>query len=321
LVIFLVQTEDAGLLDFYHRSREAQGDRITHDQAESMKGFASLNARGSAMVPTWFTQPRPGKMNYYMTMSDGDPDEGVSASRIELDVFRSPAFDWTPEAEARELGSRKKAFDEKRFVRLLPSSRLRVTVPLNHPLAEPDRLRDWALGFSLVQNGAVFSAYAGYALNYYQQAARSNLYGPTEKLLASTCLRHPGFDWDGCGELPRIVRFVPDPLGFVLLVKRAAWLTMVCDKTLALLGGRDQVRDRLRDEPAIVVRDLDRGLVIQAGPAPEVGDVGRRDFVPVLRRVAHELRPVRIERIGGLGGGFMEDATNDWLNAFDKAYD
>jgi hypothetical protein len=223
--------------------------------------------------------------------------------------------------EAQELDERKKALDEKSFVRPLPASRLRVTLPLDHALAEPGRLRDWALGFSLVRSGPVFSAYAGYALNYYKQAVESDLYGPAQKLLASACLRHPGFDWDGGGLLPRILRFAPDPPCFLPLVKRAAWLNLLCDRTIRLLGGRDQVRSRLRDEPGIVVADLDHGLAIQAGPAPEIGDVGRHEFMPLLRRVARELRPVRVEDIAGLGGGFMRRATNDWLNAFDKTYD
>lgn len=320
-VVFLNETDDAGLLDFYHRCREALGDRITHYQAASMKAFSRLDARGNAMVPTWFSQPRRGKVDYYMTMSEGDPNEEVGASRIELDVFRRPASEWTPEGEAKELAKREKAFDNKRFIPPLLASRLRVTLPIDHLLAEPDRLREWALCFEIIRTGSVFSAYVSYALNYYQQAAQWNLYAPAEQLLASTCLQHPGFDWDGGGLIPRVLRFQPSPPSFLPLVKRAAWLNVICDKTVTFLGGRDSMRSRLRDEPAISVHDLQHGVAIQAGPTPQVGDLGHRDFVPLVRRVAGDLRPVRVREIDGLGGGFMKDATNDWLSAFDKTYD
>ena len=312
------QAGDAGLRDFYHRSREALGERITHYQAESMKRFAPVNARSNAMVPTWLAQPLRGKTNYYMIMSDGDPDEAVTASRIELHIDRRV---WGPEEQTRELDKRKRAFDAKRFVPLAPVSELHVTLPLDHPLAEPARLREWILGFSVLQDIPAFSAYAGYALNYYNQAAISNLHGPAERLLASACLRHPGFDWNGGAVLPRVMRFMPEPPGYMPLVKRAAWLNLICDRTLALLGGRDGLRKRFANEPAIGIQDLPHGLAIQAGTAPEIGDVGHRDFVPLLRRVASEIRPVRVEAIGSAGRGFREEATNDWLNAFDKAYD
>ncbi len=223
--------------------------------------------------------------------------------------------------EAREIGKRKKAFDERRFVPPLVASRLRVTLPLDHPLADPARLRAWALGFAVVREGAVLSAYAGYALNPYQQAARTTLYAPAQRMLAAASLRHPGLDWDGGGILPRMLRFLPDPPSFLPLVKRASWLNLICDKTVAFLGGRAALRARLADDPEVEVHDLPHVLALQAGPAPQIGDVGRRDFVPVYRRVAQALRRVRVAEIDGLGGGFMADATNDWLDAFDKTYD
>jgi hypothetical protein len=81
VVLYLGRTNDAGLLDFYHHSRELLGGRLTHYQAEGMKGFRKLNERGEAMVPTWFTNPRKGKNDYYMLMAQDDPNERASASR------------------------------------------------------------------------------------------------------------------------------------------------------------------------------------------------------------------------------------------------
>ena len=318
-VAFFDLTDDSEILDFYERCREALGERLTHYQAESMKGCSPLNARADAMVRTWFKQPRPGKLNYFMQMDGGDPDQGVSASRLELHVYRRPAGEWTAEVAARELGKRRKAFDAGRFVPPQIASKLRVTLPCDHPLAAPEPFRRWALGFACVRTGNLASAYGGYAVNFYGQAARSSLYGPTQPLLASLCQRHPGFDWDGGGLLPKMLRFRPSPEEFLPLIKRVSWLNLLCDKTVAALGGRDAVRAALSGAESVT--DLPRGLCVAAGSSPQVGDVGHRDFVPAYRRVARALRPVRIDEIDGLGAGFMARATNEWLDAFDKTYD
>jgi hypothetical protein len=260
-------------------------------------------------------------VDYYMQMTEGDPDEGVTASRIELSIYRRPAAEWTPEVEAKEVAKRQKAIEEKRWIVPRVASMLRVTLPLDHPLAEPERLRAWVLEFQLVKTWPVFSGQAGYALNFYRQAARSSLYGPTQQLLASLCQRYPGFDWDGGGVQPRILRYQPELRGFLPLLKRVNWLNLVCDKTIGFLGGRDSLRARLQGEQPITVQDHEHGLAIQAGPIPQIGDLGHRDFVPAYRQVARVLRPVRIDDMDGLGGGFMVGATNEWLNAFDKNYD
>jgi hypothetical protein len=319
-VLYLDLTDDAGLLDYYHRCRAALGDRITHYQAESMKGFARLNARGEAMVPTWFTQPRKGKVDYYMEMSEGDANEGVTASRIELSIYRRPAAEWSPEVEGLEVARWQQALREKRWLAPRVASMLRVTLPLDHHLAAPARLRDWVLDFQLVKAWPVFSGQVGYALNFYRQAARSSLYRPTQTLLASLCQRYPGFDWDGGGVQPRILRFQPEVPGFLPLLKRVSWLNLVCNKTMGFLGGRENLPVRLRGEQPVTVHDQEHGLAIQAGPDPQVGDLGQRDFIPAYRQVARVVRPVRIDDIDGLGAGFMGVATNEWLNAFDKDY-
>ena len=153
-VLFSDTTDDAGILDFYNRAREALGSPITHYQAESMNGFKRLNARGESMVPTWFTKPREGKPNYYITLCENDPDESVTASRIELSIFRRPAEQVTPEVKAQW----KVMYEERKSRIPHPGSQLRVTLPLDHPLAQPNEIREWILGFSLVRSGSDWSS-------------------------------------------------------------------------------------------------------------------------------------------------------------------
>jgi hypothetical protein len=113
-----------------------------------------------------------------------------------------------------------------------------VTLPLDHPLAESIAFRDWVRGFRFMRERPGFSAYAGYAVNHFSNAVRAELHYPAHDLLESTCLRYPGFDSDGGGILPRMLRYDPALPGFLPLVKRANWLNVVCDTTLSALGGR-----------------------------------------------------------------------------------
>jgi hypothetical protein len=312
--LFLNLTDDGGLIDFYDRCREALGDRITHYQAQSMNAFRLLDKRGNAKVHTWFTNPQR-VANYYLYMSEGDWNEQATASRIQLDVVRRSPDDWAA-IEAREVALRQKAVDENRWVPPLLASRLRVTLPLDHPLAAPDRFAAWVLGFQLVRAWPFASGYAGYALNFYGQAALQ-LYQPAQRFLAEACSKFPGFDWDGGGLIPRILRYRPESRGFLPLVKRANCLNLVSGDAVEALGGPEHVRERLQSDASIRVTAMQGGLAVQAGDAPQIGD-GERDALRAYRNVARVLRPVRIEEIDGLGASFMAKATNEWLNALDR---
>ena len=81
------------------------------------------------------------------------------------------------------------------------------------------------------------------------------------------------------------------------------------------------MRARLVSNGSISVSDLEHGLVIQAGAAPQIGDVGHHDFVPDYRHVESALRPARIDEMDAFGGQFREDRTNEWLNAFVREYE
>ena len=315
-VLFLDRTDDAGILDFYQRARAALGSSITHYLAESMKGYKRLDARGESMVPTWFTRPREGKLAYYMTMADNDPNKIVTASTIEISIFRRPVHEVTPKLRAQW----KVTYEEQKSKLPYPGSQLRVSVPLDHPLADPAAIRDWILDFSLVKNGADFTGHCGYALNHYLQPIDRDLYDPAKKALASFVLRYPGLGFNGGGIQSRILRYEPKLSEFVPLIERANWLNLVCDKTLDLIGGRSHVRTLLGDDLPKSMHEVAHGVAIQAGLSPQVGDLGHRDFVEPYRRVAKVLRPIRIDEIPGMGGWFMQTETNEWLNALDKEY-
>ena len=138
VVLLLDTTSDHGVLDFYQRSRELLGERITHYQAGSMKGFSKLTQRAESMVPTWFTAPAKGKIDYYMALAEQDPNLQTTASTIHLNVFRRPAEEITEKTRKEWVST----YEKNKRQALRVASMLRLTLPLNHPLAEPEKLTE-----------------------------------------------------------------------------------------------------------------------------------------------------------------------------------
>jgi hypothetical protein len=225
-------------------------------------------------------------------------------------------------AEAEQQLAKMRALQESgRRLPFYPTSDLRLTLPLDHPLAEPARLRDWVLEFELLESTTGFSGFAGYALNYMDLVTDSDHKQLSLQSLASLCRRYPGFGMSDGSAQSKIFRYRPDPGDILPRIKRANWLTLLCDRTVDAVGGADSLRAALGNGLPIQMDRLPHGLWIQAGAAPQHGDLAQRDFIPAYRRVARALHGVRIEEIDTLGKEFMSTAANEWLNAFDVEYD
>lgn len=94
---------------------------------------------------------------------------------------------------------------------------------------------------------------------------------------------------------PLAMRFlgldIPDPPAKSEVVRTVNWMTFVCDQLLDKAGGASKLQRELTDP--IVWHRIRDGWVIQAGPDPVAGDVNQGDNVPLYRRVARALRPIR----------------------------
>ncbi len=76
-----------------------------------------------------------------------------------------------------------------------------------------------------------------------------------------------------------------------------SWLTLVGEPALERLGGRDALKAQLSEHDALTVHETKYGLVVRAGPQPELGDVNKGRDVPNYRAVYQALRAV-IEPVG-----------------------
>ena len=101
-------------------------------------------------------------------------------------------------------------------------------------------------------------------------------------------------------------------------IKTVNWLTLVGDRLLKKIGGRDGLREKLLTD--IPVHDLDHGVIIQAGPKPTLGDVNAGDDISYYRRVSRVLEPIRVppealRRFSVVGG---RNNTRRWMARFDN---
>ncbi|MCC6555972.1 MAG: DUF3396 domain-containing protein [Polyangiaceae bacterium] len=107
-------------------------------------------------------------------------------------------------------------------------------------------------------------------------------------------------------------------------IKGGNWLTALSDRYVGELGGADRVEADLKalDERFLVHR-YDGGVLIQAGPRPELGDA-QRDAWPVLYvKLAKYLKPLRVTRHGAFQSEYRRPAFDRderslaWLRRFD----
>jgi len=73
-------------------------------------------------------------------------------------------------------------------------------------------------------------------------------------------------------------------------IKSVNWLTILSEELVERVGGRKSLRRKLSTD--IVFHELPKTLVLQAGPAPKMGDVNGVDELQLYREVAQTLKPI-----------------------------
>ena len=310
--LYIDVTEPKEVQDFYDRFMGVFGKSLTHYIAESMGRPSPLTKRALTIVPTWTKRPRGGK-DYFIKMMGGH-DLGVDPTLLEFDLRWMP-----PRAPEQEKKDHDYYVDViRRLGRIMtgvPCTSLRLTMPVDHELAQGAKLAEWVLGFEALKGPNVITGEVGYSIN----VDYGLMCGPIEKKMAALCSRYPGCDWFGT-QGRWLQRWENKLDGLLPLVKRAAWMTIVNEKTVAFLGGVVKLREAFADAPEVVLHELPHGVAIQAGPEPRMGSLGKRDFLPTYRKVAKVLRPVRSEFRDGPQSG-DEDWVEFWLNMFDHDWE
>jgi len=106
-------------------------------------------------------------------------------------------------------------------------------------------------------------------------------------------------------------------------IKGGSWLTVLGDHFAAELGGADKIEaDLAALDERFLVRRYEGGLLIQAGPKPELGDAEQNRWPELYVKLAKLLKPIRVTdhypfQYGGHGLRFDHERSVAWLRRFD----
>lgn len=163
------------------------------------------------------------------------------------------------------------------------------------------------LATNLGQTLAYDFGQAGLALNWNHLGD----YGSRAKeAMNSLANRYPGLDMSH----PFCTKYVVSKG-----IKCVNWLTYLNMDYCQRLGGLPELGKKF--DKNVVIHTLNNGIGIQAGPAPEIGDVNRRKSLPVFHQVGKVLAPIRTKvhpPIFGPEGIADKEITEKWLGRFDS---
>jgi hypothetical protein len=150
---------------------------------------------------------------------------------------------------------------------------------------------------------ALAAGWGGYAILWNE--SMGPLFGDPQHQLGAWVRRHPGL-----GHGNNFAVYDRALHG----IAHASWLTLLGPELVKRKGGAAAIATALG--PDITVHALGGGVCIQAGPAPQLGDVNRGDNLPLYRRVGSFLKDVRTTAPPRALDG-LEDDTEDWFARFD----
>jgi hypothetical protein len=184
-----------------------------------------------------------------------------------------------------------------------------ATLPFDFVLKQPGKAAYQNLVLHWCQTLKPHTGYAG--LGFIQSIDRAEKLRTVQQVYG-LAKRFPGLEVDH----PRIIY-----LHIGAKMKGVNWLTILSDSCLESLGGRTAVLSRLDD--GYQVFEYEGGVMIQAGPTPQPGDVNRRNIPIYYRKLSQILKPLRMVfpeghsfiRVAGRDGS---EVTNEWLARFDK---
>lgn len=157
-------------------------------------------------------------------------------------------------------------------------SMLQIAAPCDLGEAGAARLRDFTV--ALASNLQASHVVAGYAIlcSPYEEEA-------SQTFARARSMRHRGVD---------ILLREPDRVTVGRDgIKGANWLTFIDRGRVGRLGDEGKVRAAL--DPGVEVTSIDGGLMLQAGPAPGIGDENRRDRLPLYRSVFQAIEPLSVD--------------------------
>jgi hypothetical protein len=182
-------------------------------------------------------------------------------------------------------------------------SKLRAAFPVEMFAGDPARFVTLVKAFAA--RVPFFFGYAGFSFSESNELMQKQA---REHLLVPAAMRFSGVEVEA--------QIAATTLCCTDSIKGVNWLTLLSSAFVARLDGKAALRAQLSE--AIALHDLPAGLMIQAGPAPGLGDVNAGDRLPLYREVHRALTPVRNLNHWPLGNrAFWQEETRRWMSRFD----
>jgi len=187
-----------------------------------------------------------------------------------------------------------------------PLSYLRFAVPIGDPTQAPRPFRE------LVQECCDrIRPVHGYGGFTFLESSDLEVKSMAQPLIKSLAIRFPGIDVD---------RPLVHLLHVAHGIKGVNWLTFLGPHWLEAAGGRAALRKALPE--AFVFYDCGGGLLIQAGPLPQMGDRNQKIWVSFYPELSRLLKPIRVKEHRPLDyfgpNRFDKESTMEWLTRFDR---
>lgn len=271
----------AGYLRFYEAFMRRYADRVRHYRLNDSTKWKRWQPKDRSKVPSWFSDAR----------SLRQPLLGI--------VMHTDASADEPQPPLFEM-----FFDHVCADR--PRGMFQIALPLDSIASGAGTLLE------LVDDAmAEFPIRWGTAgLAFYWEGNDTTVEKHADAWLGRHLTKHPGL---APGDL------MSWGLRVEMGISNIGWLTFVGDALIDQLGGRHALAERL-DGTGIGLRSYGKGVALQAGEVPELGNVNRKNTLPVYQAVGRVLEPVFapddfLEKIR-IPGIKDPDARLAWLRRF-----
>jgi hypothetical protein len=300
---------------------------------QEVRGKEQLRAIIAGEATFYFTSVKaalPGLVKAYERIIDAMGAEATFI-RVGMDATRSRKFKWaksaartgehavsvTSGASGESIGpwsfelsvTPEMTVEAKKFVAEVVAktggttkdpnaSYVSFTVPIGQLLPDGSAFRDLVLG--VASSLPVRSGHAGLGFSY-ESGAISN---KRDDQLAAWNKRYHGID---VGSPECSAPFVSRH------IRGVSWLTLLDDELVKPIGGREALEAL---GPDVTIHSLPKGVVIQAGAAPRLGDVNELEDMTPYVKVNRLLKPIRAEDMYPPSGMQRQEAR-EWLARFD----
>lgn len=273
----------AGFVGFYEAFAKRYGDQLTHYRLNDSAKWKKFLPKDLRKVPAWFSDAR--------TLNE--PLLGIEIHTSEDDEPRPPLFEMMFDHIHDEY----------------PRGMFHIVLPIE--VVEADAAALLGLIDEAMVEFPVHWGSVGYA--FYWKGTDTKVENFAEQWLGRHLAKHPGLS-------------TGDLLTWGLRVDQGifniGWLTFVGDELIGKLGGRDALASAV-GEAGIGLRSYARGVALQAGPIPELGNVNRKQRLDHYKKVGRIIAPVfasddSLEKVSitGIDGINDPDRKIAWLKRF-----